>query len=112
GFPWYLVLHSCAAAHCTDPNLSVSMVAGMVGYNVEYLSRTFKRIMGTGLLSYIHSLQVEKAKALLEENPGISIRQVAGMVGFSGSESFIRTFKRHQGTTPGRYQEEHNAKNL
>lgn len=94
------------AAHYADPDLSVATVARELGYSVEYLSRTFKKGTGQGLLTYIHGYQVEKAKELLREVPPRTVRQVAAMVGFSGSESFIRTFKRHQGVTPGRYQEE------
>ncbi len=93
------------AAHYADPNMSVAMLARVLGYSPEYLSRAFKKAAGQGLLTYIHAFQVEKAKELLAKTPPVSVRQTAAMVGFSSSESFIRTFKRHEGVTPGVYQE-------
>lgn len=91
--------------HYDDPNLNVSMAASMLGYSVEYLSRTFKRLSGEGLLTYIHMVQVEKAKALFQENSSLTVRQAAGMTGFASCETFIRVFKRHAGVTPGRFRE-------
>ena len=93
-------------AHFADADLTVARVAEALGYSVEYLSRTYKRAQGEGLLSHIHAVRIEKAKPLLAATPALTIRQVAAMVGFSSSESFIRTFKRYQGATPGRYREE------
>lgn len=92
--------------HYADADLTVARIAEALGYSVEYLSRTYKKNQGEGLLSHIHEVQIAQSKPLLARIPALTIRQVAAMVGFSSSESFIRTFKRYQGVTPGRFREE------
>lgn len=93
-------------AHLQDPNLSVSMIADILGVSVSYVSRYFKRHIGMGALDYIHIKRIEEAKNLLE-NEDLSVNEVAERVGYINSLSLIRVFKKYEGITPGKYKEIH-----
>ena len=85
-----------------DYELSVGGIAAHFDVSVSYTSKTFKKQTGVGLLSYIHQVRLKHAKELLAEKK-YSIKEIATMVGFNDSTSFIRTFKKHEGVSPGRY---------
>ena len=87
-----------------NPDLSVSLIADMLNKNLDYLSRTFKKLTNVGLLDYIHEYRINKAKTYFKEDDTLSVQQVASMVGYVSCESFIRAFKRKEGVTPGRYK--------
>jgi two-component system, response regulator YesN len=87
-----------------NPNLNVSMIANLLSKNLDYVSRTFKKITGNGLLDSIQEFRINKAKGYMDENPNLSILQISSMVGYVNCESFIRVFKHKEGVTPGRYK--------
>lgn len=87
-----------------DPMLNVSAIADKLGKNVDYISRVFKQTTTIGLLDYIHHMRIKAAKELLMSQPNLSIDQVSQRVGYFGADSFIRSFKRVEGTTPGRFR--------
>ena len=86
-----------------DENLSVEAIAHEYDLDPSYLHRLFKRATGTGVLDRIHKTRVEKAKLLLSTD--LSIKQIAGQVGFYNSLALIRVFKKLEGLTPGKYRE-------
>ena len=85
--------------HYQDPALSVSEIAEAVSVSVSYLSRSYKRWRGTGLLEYIHHVRMEAARSLLGT---MSVSQTAERVGYTDDRAFIRVYKKYYGTTPGR----------
>lgn len=87
-----------------NPDLNVSMIADMMNKNLDYVSRTFKKLTGNGLLDYIHEVRINKAKDYFKENPELTVQQVSTIVGYLSCESFIRVFKRREGVTPGRFK--------
>ena len=87
-----------------DPMLNVSAIADKLGKNVDYISRVFKQTTTIGLLDYIHHMRIKAAKELLTGQPNLSIDQISQRVGYFGADSFIRSFKRVEGTTPGRFR--------
>ncbi len=89
--------------HYTDQGLSVSGIADEYGFTVSHLSRTFKSVIGIGLLEYIQKLRVDKAKELLEE--GASVNDAAVGSGYLDAKALTRAFKKYEGTTPGSYRD-------
>ena len=65
--------------HFCEPELNVASVAEALGVSTSYLSRTYKRWRGNGLLEHIHIKRLEMAKKELLE--GGSLSQVAEHVG-------------------------------
>ena len=89
--------------HYTDAGFSVSRIADEYGFTVSHLSRTFKSVVGTGLLEYIQKLRVEKAKELLEA--GASVNDAAVGSGYLDAKALTRAFKKYEGITPGSYRD-------
>ena len=87
-----------------NSNLNVSMIANLLDKNLDYVSRTYKKLTGNGLLDSIQDFRINKAKEYMDENHELSIQQVSSMVGYVNCESFIRVFKHREGITPGRYK--------
>lgn len=87
--------------HYYDSNLSVQFIADQFNMSLPYLSRIFKENMQIGLLTYINQYRVDKAKEILMEDGNATLTDVAERVGYNCSQTLIRTFKRHEGVTPG-----------
>jgi len=85
-----------------DINFSLAMIGEKFEMTPSYLSKIFMEETGEGLLDLITRYRLDKAKLLLKEKK-LSVNEIAFEVGFSNSGSFIRTFKRHEGITPGKY---------
>ncbi len=90
--------------HYADPTLSLDSLAEAFSLNPSYLSRYFKEQTGMNYVEYLAMLRIKSAKNLLVAQPQEKIDEVGIQVGFSGKTSFIRTFKRFEGVTPGTYR--------
>lgn len=62
-----------------------------------------KESYGMGIAEYIRKLRIEKAKLFLEEQPDLSLAEIAGQCGFSDYNYFITVFKREVGVPPRSY---------
>lgn len=84
--------------------LTLDELANVAGMSKCYLSRTFHRITGHTVTSYVNHTRCEKAKALLSE--GKTVESIAHSCGFANVSYFIRTFSALNGTSPGEYREQ------
>lgn len=90
--------------HYSDEALSITQIAEQLSLSPSYLSKRFKEVHGLGLLDYINKTRIEAAKVLLTGTER-TIQEIAESCGFTGSNTFIRTFKKYEGITPGKYRE-------
>ena len=101
----YDVIHKALAylrAHLTE-KISLEEVASRVYLTPSYLSRLFKREVGTNFSIYINRLRVERSiPLLLQENARLA--DVAQAVGFEDQSYFTKVFRRVTGMTPSRYR--------
>ncbi|WP_054955157.1 helix-turn-helix transcriptional regulator [Paenibacillus dakarensis] len=72
-------------------------------FHFDYLARCLKKYTGLSPLQYLHELQINKAKSLLE-NTGLSISEIGVQVGIENPNYFIRLFRKKMGMTPGQYR--------
>lgn len=93
----------------SDGNLSIKSIADEFGLSFNYISKYFKEHTGEGLAKYIIYKRLEKAKDLIV-NTNDSIAKIADKTGFYSANVFIRTFKKVEGVTPGKYREIHKYK--
>lgn len=93
--------------HFNDPNLNVTMVGQQFEMTASYASKIFLEQTGIKLLDYISAYRVGKAKELLD-NTDDKIEDIGAEVGFSVHRTFLRTFKKHEGISPGAYRERFN----
>lgn len=86
-----------------DPNLNISMIGDAFRMTPSYISRLYKDHTGEALLDTINRLRLAEAKNLLQEHK-LTVNEVAGRVGYADVSTFVRTFKKFEGITPGAYQ--------
>lgn len=84
--------------------LSVAMLGKEMGLQAAYLSKMFKERYGITILDYIAAVRINEAKRNICEKGG-TIQEIAENTGFLSSHVFIKTFKKIEGVTPGRYKE-------
>lgn len=88
----------------SDGELSIASIGTAMGLHSNYLSQIFKGRYGMTLIDYVATVRVQQAKKLIEEG-GMSVQKVGEKCGFLSSSVFIRTFKKKEGITPGKYKE-------
>ncbi len=84
-------------------SMSISSVAEHLNLTASYASALYKRQTGQAMLDAINLTRIHHAKLLLNGSH-MSLEQVAQQVGYFNSSSFIRTFKKYEGITPGQYR--------
>lgn len=97
--------------HFRDESLCSAKVAEVLNISISYLSRYMSKTFGMGFGDYLNKIRVEHAKKLLECSSK-TINEIANEVGYASPSSFIRTFKRIEGITPGQFKVEDNSQQL
>ena len=91
------------SAHYAE-SISSEMLSARFGFVPSYLSKLFRRYTGMSPTEYLTKLRVEKARALLESQSGLLVRDVALLVGFSDPHNFSKLFKKVTGQWPSQVQ--------
>ncbi|WMJ80545.1 response regulator [Clostridium sp. MB40-C1] len=84
-------------------NIMLKDVANYMKFSTTYLSKRFKKDMGTNFNKYLTQRRIEEAKKLLE-NTNISINDLAFDVGYNEPNYFCKVFKKLEGVTPLEYR--------
>jgi AraC-like DNA-binding protein len=92
-----------------ESQVSIADLAQAAGVSSTQVIRAFSAGTGMPPHSYLISLRVERAKALLRAGAGLA--EAALEVGFSDQSQFTRHFKRLTGATPGRFAAEVSPRN-
>lgn len=67
--------------------------------NADYLSRSFKRTVGFGVIEYLHRVRIDHARRLLQTER-FTVGEVGHLVGFQDQSHFGKVFRRMVGLTP------------
>lgn len=78
----------------------VDTIAKKVALSESTLKRYFKTVFNKSLNEYYLEIKMEHAKRLMLEKP-ITVNEVAAMLNYEKVSSFIETFKKHHGYSPG-----------
>ena len=91
------------AALLEDPtdDRALSEWAALIGVSERTVARMFRAHTGLSFLQWRQVLRVHRALALLAE--GLAVQDVAELTGYAQASTFIASFKRVMGTTPGAY---------
>lgn len=87
----------------TSPDLTVSALADNFGMSISNLSHRFRAYTGEKISDYITEKRFEYAVELLLTTD-YKIMDVAEMLGYTQTGSFIRKFKQYYGVTPAEYR--------
>jgi len=83
--------------------LTLELVAREIFISPYYLSRIFKKCIGTNFIHYVMGLRIDRAKHLLFTTND-TIDSIAQQVGYQECNSFRRLFKQQVGMTPREYR--------
>lgn len=84
-------------------NLTLDDIASSVFVSPCYLSRAFKKSMGTGFSSYITSRKISMAKSLLQFSD-LKVNAIALELSWQDANYFCRIFKKETGIAPSDYR--------
>lgn len=84
-------------------DLSLVRLSEIVQWNPSYLSRAFKKVTGTNVLTYIHEAKLKEAMRMLLQ-PDLKIHEISAALGFISPPHFTRFFKKASGYTPQDYR--------
>lgn len=96
------------AKNYSNPEISLNHIAKELHFSYSYLCKFFKKEMGCVFLDYLHSVRIENGKKMLEEGKK-SIAEIGESLGYLSSNTFIKTFKKYEGMSPGEYRKNFNA---
>lgn len=84
--------------HFTE-ELSLSQLAGALGYSKYHISHIFRETFGCSYTDYLRRLRTEHAMGLLTHS-GLSVTEICFASGFSSLRSFYRAFHELYGVPP------------
>jgi two-component system response regulator YesN len=85
-------------------DISINDVASWIGFSPAYVGKMFKDNLGRNYLDYLNWSRIEKAKQLLKSTR-LPVKEIGFKVGFNTIQTFMRTFKKYEGITPGQYRD-------
>jgi AraC-like DNA-binding protein len=86
-----------------DPLLSLERVSRRVRISRCYFSRLFKKRIGCGFHRFLAIKRAKRAMVLLDGTL-LSIKEIAGIVGFKRQGDLSRSFKSQFGVSPSAYR--------
>lgn len=89
----------------TNPDLSLDLLGDIFGLAPRLVSKLFKAGTGVRFIDYVLELRMKEAERLLTETT-LPVQEISQQAGYPQVISFIRTFKRHSGLTPGEFRKQ------
>ena len=93
-------------SHFEDGDFSVETVGQDLGLSRTALFKKVKNACGQTVIERVRFLQMREAKTLLRNRPGLSVSEIAYLVGFKTPGHFSRVFRQFAGVSPTVYREE------
>ena len=91
--------------------ITVNEIADYLGKNPNYVSTVFKEKMGISLKYYINCEKIEAAKDMLRYSD-YDVLTISNFLSFNSQAYFGKIFKEITGTTPKKYRNEKQVKEL
>ncbi len=82
--------------------LTMKRIVEDMNYSETYIARRFKAVCGQSIMSYYLQLRIRESQRLIRETEK-NFTEIAGMLGFSDSQHFTKTFKRYVNLSPKEY---------
>lgn len=104
----YLLARVVIARHYRQP-LTLDEVARALSSSPRQLTRAYAQFGETTFREDLLTRRLKVAAQLLIEQPAISVRDVARLVGFRQAPHFAKAFRRRYGLTPAAFRAEGRA---
>ncbi|HSG50851.1 MAG TPA: helix-turn-helix transcriptional regulator [Rheinheimera sp.] len=88
-----------------NANLTLVQLAKKLGTNTSRLSQLFNDNLQTSFPTYLNTLRIAHAKALLCTDKKLSTEHIADLCGFNSLSTFYSAFKKITGTTPAQFRQ-------
>jgi AraC-like DNA-binding protein len=88
-----------------NKNLSIKEAANIAGRSVSTVSHLFSNLLQKSFKQVMTELKVEQAERYFKEDPDITIKEVAAVLGFDDPYYFSRMYKKVRGFAPSKYRE-------
>lgn len=92
-------------------NLSISLIADMLGCNADYLGRVYHKVWGISILDDLNKIRLKHAASQIRES-SCSIKEIAYACGFNDLAYFRRRFFREYSMRPGEYRKLYAANHI
>ncbi|ENH96493.1 transcriptional regulator [Gracilibacillus halophilus YIM-C55.5] len=92
-----------------NEDLSLDIVAAELHYNPNYLSSIFQKETHYSFSEYLLHFRLSKAKEWLTTT-NMSVKEIAEQLQYNNSQNFIRSFRKLEGITPGKYRSRYKAR--
>ncbi|MDA3957753.1 response regulator [Oceanispirochaeta sp.] len=86
-----------------DSELSITMIAEELNYEVSYLRRVFRKEIGDTINGYIIGYRMQKAKEILHKKR-YRHSEIASMIGYEDASYFSKSFKKYVGISPKEFE--------
>ncbi|NHN34642.1 response regulator transcription factor [Paenibacillus agricola] len=93
-----------------EEDISLSMLGAKFNFNPWYISRKFKEIYKTTVITYLTQLRIGKSKSLLSST-NISVSEMANMLGYTDENYFSKVFKKQTGISPLQFRKSQRDEN-
>jgi AraC-like DNA-binding protein len=90
--------------HAEDPQFTAGQLAHMLGCSRAHLYRLFER-QGQTIGGQLREFRMQRARTLLETQPGESIGMISLRCGYTDLSAFGKAFRRHFGFAPSECRE-------
>lgn len=84
---------------------SLAEIARKVGTHDKRLSAIFRQHLQTTVFAYIREVRLRKGQELLADS-GMSVQDIAELVGFRSACNFTTAFRERQGMTPSQFRQQ------
>lgn len=87
-----------------EHKISLDQIAHNMYLSPVYISKIFKEETGESPINYLIKIRLEKAKEILTEREGGSIKNIANEIGYDDVYHFSKLFKKYFGISPQNYR--------
>jgi AraC-like DNA-binding protein len=94
-----------------EHKISLEQIAHNMYLSPVYISKIFKEETGESPINYLIKIRLEKAKDILLNSDGGSIKNIANQVGYDDVYHFSKLFKKYYGISPLYYKKKAMRKN-
>ncbi len=92
---------------CSDEqlgNLTIEKITRELEVSQSHLYQTFKNEKNITPAKFLNMIKMFRSATLLERKKNLPIKKISKKMGFANPDYFIKVFREHFGTTPGKYR--------